>query len=66
MRKGNIKLFNTESQYLLEKDSFEYPTVCYVIENNKVYYMEGLAGSYLWDSGDYILFDNDGKILLNE
>ena len=34
----NLRLFKAEESYLNEKSSFEYPTVSYVKDTNKVYY----------------------------
>lgn len=39
MNKGKLRLFDLESSYLVEKESLKYPTVSYVRDIDKVYYM---------------------------
>lgn len=64
MTKGNIRLYDTEAEYLLEKDSFESPNVSFV-EDGKILFYD-LAPS--WSTNGNILpvsLDDDGIINFN-
>ena len=48
-----LRLFSTENEYDLTVEDFEYPTVSYVTDTDKVYYMEKPPHDY---SKDYLTF----------
>ena len=48
MAKGNIRLYDTEVEYLAEKDSFELPNVSFVEDIKTVFYSGKLTKS--WDT----------------
>lgn len=50
-----LRLFNTEAEYDLVKDSFEYPTVAYILANAKVKWMDAPDSKFY--GKDYIDFN---------
>ena len=65
MSKGNIRLYDTEAEYLLEKDSFELPNVSFVEDGKIVFY--NLAPWSIMAGRDIlpVSLDNDGIINFN-
>ena len=59
-----LRLFSTENEYDLTVEDFEYPTVSYVTDTDKVYYMEKPPYDY---SKDYLTFEalEDGTFTLS-
>lgn len=62
MAKGNLRLYNNESEYLLEKSGFEYPTVSYINEIGAVRYEEPKASTNLVCT--YNIADSSSETLL--
>jgi hypothetical protein len=66
MAKGNIRLYNTEAEYLLEKDGFELPNVSFVEDSKVVFYNAKLAKSWATMANGVYAVGADGSPVMVE
>jgi hypothetical protein len=66
MAKGNIRLYDTEAEYLLEKDSFELPNVSFVEDSKVVFYNAKLSNPWATIANGVYAVGADGSPVMVE
>lgn len=66
MTKGNIRLYNTEAEYLAEKDSFELPNVSFIEDSKVVFYNANLSNSWATMANGVYAVGADGSPVMVE
>lgn len=66
MTKGNIRLYDTETEYLVEKDSFELPNVSLVEDINEVFYNPKLESPWATMANGVYAVGADGRPVMKE